>query len=89
MAERINKLKRRTDVLTHYESYGFALLLPETESTSAKNFAGRLAEMLMTTPLSAAFGGKPVLVSVGVGAVPDDCTTVGAMLAAAKPPRAQ
>jgi GGDEF domain-containing protein len=89
VAERINKLKRKTDVFTHYETYGFALLLPETESTSAKNFAGRLAEMLMTTPLSAAFGGKPVLASVGVGAVPDDCSSVGAMLAAARPPRPQ
>ncbi len=89
VAERINKLKRKTDVFAHYETFGFALLLPETESTSAKNFAARLAEMLMTTPLSSGFGGYPVLASVGVGSIPDDVPTMGAMLALARPPRGQ
>jgi GGDEF domain-containing protein len=82
-------MKRKTDSFAHYDSSGFALLLPETESTSARNFAGRMAEMLMTTPLSAKFGGSPVLASVGVGAVPDDCVSLGAMLATAKPARPQ
>ena len=89
VAERVNKMKRKTDSFAHYESSGFALLLPETESTSARNFAGRMAEMLMTTPLSAKFGGSPVLASVGVGSVPDDCVSLGAMLAIAKPARPQ
>jgi GGDEF domain-containing protein len=82
-------MKRKTDSFAHYDASGFALLLPETESTSARNFAGRMAEMLMTTPLSSKFGGSPVVASVGVGSVPDDCNSLGAMLALAKPARPQ
>ncbi|CAN5402269.1 hypothetical protein BH11CYA1_BH11CYA1_04560 [soil metagenome] len=89
VAERINKMKRKTDSFAHYDATGFALLLPETESTSARNFAGRMAEMLMTTPLSSKFGGSPVVASVGVGSIPDDCPSLGAMLALAKPARPQ
>jgi diguanylate cyclase (GGDEF)-like protein len=89
VADRVNKMKRKTDLFAHYDSAGFALILPETESTSARNFAGRMAEMLMTTPLSAKFGGSPVIASVGVGSIPDDCPSLGAMMALAKPARPQ
>lgn len=89
VAERINKMKRKTDLFAHYETFGFALLLPETESASARNFAARLAEMLMTSPLSGGLGGLPVLASVGVACLPDDCNTLGSLLAMARPARPQ
>lgn len=30
IAERLKKFKRKTDILAHYETFGFALILPET-----------------------------------------------------------
>lgn len=85
--ERINKLKRKTDILAHYETLRFALLLPETESQAAKSFANRLAEILMSSPLSDGGLGRPMVASVGVASIPDDCQALGTLLAKAKPPK--
>lgn len=85
--ERINKLKRKTDILAHYETLRFALLLPETESVAATSFANRLAEILMTSPLADGGTGCPIVASVGVASIPEDCQALGVLLAKAKPPK--
>lgn len=85
--ERINKLKRKTDILAHYETLRFALLLPETESQAAKSFANRLAEILMSSPLADGGLGRPMVASVGVASIPEDCQALGVLLSKAKPPK--
>ncbi|HEY9785432.1 MAG TPA: DUF4388 domain-containing protein [Candidatus Obscuribacterales bacterium] len=63
----ITRLKRKPDILGHYQNAGFALLLPETDSLLAKRFASRLIEVLLGGPALEA-----VAFSVGVAGCPHD-----------------
>jgi GGDEF domain-containing protein len=85
MADRIGRLKRRTDLFAHYETFGFALLLLETDGQEAHGFANRLVDAITKDPLSGGLSGMRVLAKAGVACIPDDCATLGSMLARAKP----
>lgn len=84
--ERVNKLIRRTDMLFHYETLGFAILMPETGFESAKIFALRLAEILMSKHLANEKGSYPIVASVGFAALPDSCESLGALISLAQAP---
>jgi len=83
---RVNKLIRRTDMLFHYEALGFAILMPETGFESARTFALRLAEILMSKHLANEKGSYPIVASVGFASVPDSCESLGALMALARAP---
>lgn len=83
---RVNKLIRRTDTLFHYETLGFAILMPETGLESARIFALRLAEILMSKHLAAEKGSYPIVASVGFASIPESCETLGALMALGKAP---
>ena len=83
---RVNKLIRRTDTLFHYETLGFAILMPETGFESAKTFALRLAEILMSKHLAGEKDSYPIVASVGFASIPDSCETLGALMALARAP---
>ncbi len=86
VVERVKRLIRRTDMLFHYETLGFAILMPETGLDSAKTFALRLAEILMSKPLTDDQGGFPIMASVGFAAIPESCESLGALMAMARAP---
>lgn len=83
---RVSKLIRRTDMLFHYEHLGFAILMPETGLESAKTFALRLAEILMSKHLANEKGSYPIVASVGFASIPDSCESLGALIALAQAP---
>ncbi len=83
---RVNRLIRRTDTLFHYETLGFAILMPETGLESAKTFALRLAEILMSKHLAAEKDSFPIVASVGFASIPDSCESLGALMALARAP---
>jgi diguanylate cyclase (GGDEF)-like protein len=85
IAERIDKLKRKTDIFAHYETSGFALLLLETDRRAANAFGRRLVAEISKRPLSEDVRAMPVIARVGVACFPDDGSTLGAILARAKP----
>ena len=85
VGERISKLKRKTDIFAHYETFGFALLLIETDGQAARAFANRLATSIMSQPVGAGLSAETVLVKAGAASVPDDCSTAESLLARARP----
>ncbi|HEY9678213.1 MAG TPA: DUF4388 domain-containing protein [Drouetiella sp.] len=88
MSKRIDKLKRKTDLLGHYETFGLGLLLPLTDGTSARSFASRLADIIVSTPLSAEIDASSLVLTIGTASVPESCQDLGAMLAMARPTKA-
>jgi GGDEF domain-containing protein len=88
VAKRVNRLKRKTDLLGHYETNGLALLLPLTDGTSARSFASRLADVIVSTPLSADIDVNSLVLSIGTASIPESCQDLGAMLAMARPSKA-
>lgn len=87
VADRINKFKRKSDILGHHETFGLAILMPETEGLAARNIANRLAELLTSTPLAGGMSGIPLLVNVGIACIPEDCITIGSLIGRARPTR--
>lgn len=73
----ITRLKRKPDILGHYQNTGFGLLLPETDSLLAKRFASRLQEVLLSGPQLSS-----VAFSVGVAGCPHDAQDLPALIAA-------
>ena len=63
----ITKLKRKPDILGHYQNNCFALILPETDSILAKRFASRLIEVLVSGPSLETVG-----FSIGVAGCPHE-----------------
>lgn len=63
----ISKLKRKPDILGHYQNNCFALILPETDSILARRFASRLIEVLVSGPSLETVG-----FSVGVAGCPHE-----------------
>jgi GGDEF domain-containing protein len=87
VAAKINDAKRELDMLAHYETFKFALLLPESNHVAALRFVERLTEHLDRMPLGGPSNGLHLNLKTGVASVPDDCLSLGALLALARPSR--
>lgn len=79
---RIKSVKREIDVLAHYETFDYALLLPQTSVKSANLVAQRIIERINASPLPGLESHK-LNVCFGIAAVPQDCKSAGAIIMAA------
>ncbi|MBI4533901.1 MAG: DUF4388 domain-containing protein [Candidatus Melainabacteria bacterium] len=83
LARRVSSIKRNIDVLGHYETFDYGLLLPNTSLAAAAVCANRLAELVLRTPLTVDLNVGSIALAVGVASIPEDCHDLGMLLAAA------
>jgi GGDEF domain-containing protein len=85
-ARKIEAIKRAFDVMGHFETFDFALFLPNTHSKSAKLFCQRINEVLNAEQL---VPGPPSQVSLtfGIATAPEDTQDLGVLLSAAREAR--
>lgn len=83
VAARLDSIRRPFDILAHYETFDFAVILPGAPLRSARAFANRASEILNAAPL---IQGTPIrlLCAAGISSCPDDTQELGRLLAAAK-----
>ncbi len=84
MARRIGVVKRSIDVLAHFETLHYAMLLPNTETASAAILAHRILEVLTDTSLTSNLATRKLAMAFGIAGIPEDCREVGLLLSAAK-----
>lgn len=84
-AQRIEKLKRKTDIIAHFETFGLAILLPETIVASARGFHITLAEALYKSEILPGIPNEAIKLECVVSGIPDECRTIETLLAMAKP----
>jgi GGDEF domain-containing protein len=82
---RIERLKREVDLLGHFQLLDFALLLPHTNSKSAKVFADRLAGDILLCAERPEMEKIELKVRMGCAGIPDDCSDLEQLLALAQP----
>lgn len=82
MGQTISRIKRQIDILAHYEMLDYALLLPETNRTSAENFVNRLADVLKYTAFED-IESNYIDFSIGLACVPDDCQDLESLISMA------
>ncbi len=68
----INRIKRQIDILAHYQTFDYALLLPETNHDQVNNFVDRLTEVLKITNLQDISPDDSVDFAVGYASLPED-----------------
>ena len=83
IASRIDALKRPFDILSHYETFDFALLLPGATSKAARMFGHKVAESLVNVPLMQGQTQR-LLLAGGIASTPEDTQDLGRFLAAAR-----
>jgi len=79
---RLKELIREIDILGHFETLDYALLLPQTTGRSATVVAQRMAEKLKTAPIEG-LGPNPVNICFGVASLPQDTKDPGGLMQAA------
>ncbi len=81
---RISRVKRHVDMLAHYETFDYALLLPNTKSQGAEVFCHRVIKALTSQPLI--LGVDPVNLSLafGTACIPEDALDLALLLSAAE-----
>ncbi|HEY9776829.1 MAG TPA: DUF4388 domain-containing protein [Planktothrix sp.] len=86
---RISQLKRHVDLLAHYDSMDYALLLPNTKANGAQIFAKRIVKSLTDSPLAGDISSSDLSLAVGVASMPEDFSELGELLGAADMAMAQ
>lgn len=81
---RLSRMKRKADLLAHYENIDYALLLPETDGKASRGFASRLTEFLFSIPSTASFDASQVTVTIGVASLPQDTQDPAMLLTMAR-----
>ncbi len=85
--QRISLVKRQVDMLGHYETFDYAMLLPNTNSTAASALANRIADVLREAPLSSDMDSRSLALAFGVATVPEDCQELDKVLIMARKAR--
>jgi GGDEF domain-containing protein len=85
--QRIGLVKRAIDTLGHWETYDYAMLLPNTNSTAASALGHRIADVLREAPLSSDLDSRSLALAFGVATVPEDCQELDKVIMAARKAR--
>jgi len=88
-AMRIDLVKRNLDVLGHFETVDFGLLLPNTGASSAAFVANRIYEALTATPLVQGLEREQLALAFGVASLPADGEDLESLVYNAKAALAQ
>jgi GGDEF domain-containing protein len=85
--QRISLVKRNIDMLGHYETFDYAMLLPSTNSAAASALATRISDVLREAPLSSDMDVRSLALAFGVATVPEDCQEMDKLLVSARKAR--
>ena len=81
---RISRVKRHVDLLSHYETYDYALLLPNTKTAGALIFANRVVKALLSEPLGVGIDKDNLSLAFGIACIPEDFLDLSMLLSAAE-----
>lgn len=82
--EKLFKVTRQLDLVTHYDQLDYAMLLPTTNRQQAAEFAQTVSKALLSQPLLPDMEPKSLIVHMGVACFPEDTSHPGILLAAAR-----
>lgn len=83
-SRRIGLVKRNIDMLAHFETFAFILLLPYTQVMGAYVVAQMVARVLTESPLIPDIDPGQIVLAMGIAGIPEDCAELGVLLSAAK-----
>ena len=85
LGKTISRIKRQIDILGHYQTFDYALLLPSTKSAGAVVLASRLVNALLSEDLiPGMITAQNFRISFGIACIPEDFRDLSLVLAAAE-----
>jgi len=81
LREKVFKTKRKYDLLCHAGAFSYAMLLPLTSKKAALRQAQILSEICGSMTISEDFNSNEIEFRAGIANIPEDCATLGEMLA--------
>lgn len=85
--QRISLIKRNIDMLGHYETFDYGIILPNTNSAAAMALTNRVSDVLREAPLSSNMDPRSLAIAFGVASIPDDCQELDKLVNLAKSSR--
>lgn len=82
--QRIELVKRPLDLICHFETSGYALLLPNTVASSGAFVANRIMQALLAAPLSTSIDKKHLHLAFGIASIPTDGDNIELLLNSAR-----
>jgi GGDEF domain-containing protein len=81
---RMSRVKRNQDLLSHYETFDYAFLLPNTKSVGVEAFIRRITKAVTEEPLVAGSTRDMVEMTFGSACIPEDTLELSLLLSAAE-----
>ncbi|HEY9754843.1 MAG TPA: DUF4388 domain-containing protein [Oculatellaceae cyanobacterium] len=81
---RMSRVKRNQDLLSHYETFDYAFLLPNTKSVGVEAFIRRITKAVTEEPLVAGTPRDMVEMTFGSACIPEDTLELSLLLSAAE-----
>lgn len=81
---RISRVKRHVDMMAHYETFDYALLLPNTKASGAAVFCNRIIKTLSASPLVPGMNMELLSFAFGIASIPEDFQDLSLLLSAAE-----
>ena len=85
--QRISLVKRPIDLLGHFETFDYGLIIPNANAKAAGALANRIVDVLREAPLTADIDPRSMVFGLGVAGVPEDCQELDKLLAQARQAR--
>lgn len=79
--QRISLVKRPIDLLGHFETFDYGLIVPNANAKAAGALANRIVDVLREAPLTADIDPRSMVFGLGVAGVPEDCQELDKLLA--------
>jgi hypothetical protein len=83
VSRRINHVKRSIDMLGHFETFSYGLLLPQTDLAGAGVVIQRIVEVLLDATMGGALPTHMLAMAFGIFGIPEDGTDLGTAIAGA------
>lgn len=83
MAQQIESIKRRFDLIGHFQTLEYVLMLPHSTGESAHVVAQNVVNLLVNANLDGVQNANEVVLAIGIASVPEDCEDLGQLLGAA------
>jgi GGDEF domain-containing protein len=81
---RMSRVKRNVDLLSHYETFDYAFLLPNTKSVGVEAFIRRITKAVTEEPLIPGAPRDCVEMTFGSACIPEDTLELSLLLSAAE-----
>jgi len=83
MGKIVGSILNRFDVVGHFQTLEYALLLPHSNANSANIIAQSLVDLLLRSNLDGAQAEGDIVLAMGIASIPGDCESLGELLGAA------